>query len=106
LYSLKTAIKRSGQRVRQRRLANAGHVFDKQMTAGNQGHNCEPDRLRLAFNDRFDCLLQPFDSFDCVRCDYPGLSVYCLKTSHQMASLPLNEWPSFYMLRVTAAPQK
>jgi len=44
--------------VGQSSLADAGHVFDKQMAAGNQADNTEAHRFRLAFDNGFNGRLQ------------------------------------------------
>src|SRR5205823_7522020 len=51
LDALKGETKRTGERLRECRLANAGNVFNKQMTAGKQTRDRELYRLGFADDD-------------------------------------------------------
>ena len=65
----KCAVKTPGQRVGESGLPDARHIFNQQMTVGQEADQCESNRLRFAQHDSFDCLLQlanfefHFDSF-------------------------------------------
>ena len=47
--------------MRERGLADAGHVLDEQMPAREQRHERQPDGLRLALDDAPDGPLQVAD---------------------------------------------
>ena len=49
---------RSGNGLRHRRLAGAGHVVDEQMAFGQQAAQSQPNRLGFATNDAFDVVDQ------------------------------------------------
>jgi hypothetical protein len=48
------AVDGAGQRLRQRGLADPGHVLDQQVPFGEQGHERDPDDLGLADQHAFD----------------------------------------------------
>ena len=58
---LDRAVDGPGQRLGQRRLADAGHVLDQQVALGEQGDQRDPDDLRLADQDTFDVRGDPLD---------------------------------------------
>src|SRR6185503_19620483 len=49
--------------AREGSLANSRHVFDEQMPARDQGHDGQPDSLRLSANHGFDRRLKQGDFF-------------------------------------------
>src|SRR6185369_15146037 len=84
LNTLKIAIERAGERVGQRRFADAGHVLDQQMTTGDEGDNSESNRLRFALDDGFDSRLESFDLLDRVGAGYLS-AVDWLEVPHELA---------------------
>ena len=54
----KLQIQRAGQRLGQRRLADAGHVFDQHVAVAEQGHQQQLDHAILADDDLADVLFQ------------------------------------------------
>ena len=61
------AVDRARERLAEHRLADAGHVLDQQVTAGEQHHQRGPGDLRLALDDRRDVGLDPLgDGADLV----------------------------------------
>src|SRR2546430_8142379 len=56
LDALKGETKRTGERLRECRLANAGNVFNKQMTSGKQTRDGELDRLGFTDDDLTDLI--------------------------------------------------
>ena len=49
---------RAGDRLRQRRLADAGDVLDEEVALGEQAHEREVDRLALALDHALDVVEQ------------------------------------------------
>ena len=47
-------VDRPGEGLRQRRLADAGHVLDEEVAFGEQAHEREVHRLALALDDALD----------------------------------------------------
>ena len=64
-------MERARQGVGQRGLADTGNVFNEQVAAGNQRHNGQTNRFRLALDDSFDRLLEAF-GFDVVLIETVG----------------------------------
>ena len=58
LNALEAAVKRFGERLRQRSLADAGNIFDKQMAAREQRDERELDGFFFAENGACDGALQ------------------------------------------------
>src|SRR6185312_16052851 len=61
LYALPRKPQHMRKRMRQRGLADTGHVFDEQVAAGEQAGETEPNLSRLAQNERLesaDCAMQ------------------------------------------------
>ena len=58
LQAVEAAGDRPRQRLRQRGLADAGHVFDQQVSARQQAHQGQPDHFGLAANRRPEGRLQ------------------------------------------------
>lgn len=59
LHALKRQIERGGEGVRQGGLADAGKVFDQQVTASEKAGEREPDLRTLSEHDIVDLLLRP-----------------------------------------------
>src|SRR6185369_16976123 len=70
LDALKSAIERTCERVGQSCLTDAGHVFHQQVTAGDESHNRQSDRFRLALDDSLHRALQAFNLFDRIGAGY------------------------------------
>jgi hypothetical protein len=70
LNPLEVAIESPSERVGQGGFTHAGHVFDQQVTTGNQRDDGQPNGFRLALDHGFDSSLQPFDLFDGIRAGY------------------------------------
>ena len=56
------AVDRPGDRLREHRLADAGHVLDQQVAFGDERHEREPDLLVLAPDDPLDVLFDLAES--------------------------------------------
>ena len=61
LNPLEAAIEASGEGLGERGLADAGHVFDQEVPAGEKGHEREFDDIGLAPNHALDCRLELFE---------------------------------------------
>jgi len=72
LNSAEAAVDAAGQRLRERRLANAGHVFQQQVTTREQGFDCPADDLGLAPKRSFDVVADRRDQRRGLRGVYMG----------------------------------
>ena len=61
LDALKRKFERTRQRIGKRRFANAGNVFNQQMSFGKQGNKGKSDSLRFALDNALNRRLQVAD---------------------------------------------
>ena len=71
---MKRQIKRTRQRVGERRFPDARNVFDQQMTFGEQCDEREFDGFRFAFDDALNLILQKADLFNRIKFNRRGFS--------------------------------